>query len=110
MTDTGSLDLAAATAVRTRLYEAQFPYNGTAADKLHFLLRYAILAPSGHNTQPWKFRIHGGTLEMFADFSRAMRETDPENRELMISCGAALLNLRVGIRNFGFTAQIDICP
>ncbi len=29
-----------------------WPSNGDDRDKLLFLLRFAILAPSGHNTQP----------------------------------------------------------
>jgi hypothetical protein len=49
-------------------------------------------------------------MELFGDFSRAMPVHDPEHRELVMSCGAALLNLRVGIRNFGLTAMTDLCP
>jgi hypothetical protein len=30
---------------------AEWPREGSAEEKLRFLVRYAILAPSGHNTQ-----------------------------------------------------------
>jgi hypothetical protein len=88
----------------------EFPHDGIASDKLQFLIRYAILAPSGHNTQPWKFTIRGPELELRGDFSRSMPVTDPDDRELVMSCGAALLHLRVAIRNFGYTCTTDICP
>ena len=42
--------------------ESDFPYDGSARDKLRFLLRYALLAPSPYNTQPWLFRIEGERL------------------------------------------------
>jgi nitroreductase len=88
----------------------EFPYNGLASEKLAFLIRYAILAPSGHNTQPWTFEIRGPVVELRGDFSRTMPVADPDNRELVMSCGAALLHLRVAIRNFGHTSASELCP
>ena len=76
-----------------------FPVDGTSEEKLWFLVRYAILAPSTHNTQPWRFRIHGNVVELYADFTRALPVIDPEDRELIMSCGAALLHLRFGLRS-----------
>jgi hypothetical protein len=96
--------------VRSPLSASEFPYEGTAREKLEFLMKYAVLAPSGHNTQPWKFRVSGATLELYGDFARALPVIDPQNRELVMSCGAALLNLRVAIRNFGYTAMTELCP
>jgi nitroreductase len=37
--------------------ETKFPEQSSPAEKLKFLLQYAVLAPSSHNTQPWLFRI-----------------------------------------------------
>jgi hypothetical protein len=79
-----------------------FPDDGDAAEKLTFLLRYAVLAPSGHNTQPWLFSVHGDTVELYADRTQALAVVDPEDRALTISCGAALFNLRVALRRFGY--------
>jgi nitroreductase len=89
---------------------SDFPYEGIASEKLAFLVNYATLAPSGHNTQPWKFEIRGPVLELRADFSRSMPVTDPDGRELVMSCGAALLYLRVAVRNFGHTGRAEPCP
>lgn len=81
---------------------ADFPKDGEAADKLTFLLSYAVLAPSGHNTQPWLFSVRGDSAELSADRTQTLPVVDPEDRELTISCGAALLNLRVALRRFGY--------
>ena len=97
-------------APRPVIVESAFPYEGSAAEQLEFLLQYALLAPSGHNTQPWLFRIVGDTVEIRGDVSRAMPVADPDNRELVMSCGAALLHIRVAVRNFGLTCTTDICP
>jgi hypothetical protein len=74
------------------------------------LLHYAAMAPSSHNTQPWLFRIDDLTAELHADRSRALPIVDPDGRELVISCGAALFHLRVAIRHFGFTERTEILP
>ena len=50
----------------------------------------ATRAPSVHNTQPWLWRAHAHTLDLYADRSRRLGATDPEGRNLVISCGAAL--------------------
>jgi nitroreductase len=34
-----------------------FPRAGTAVEIWEFVLGYAVRAPSGHNTQPWRYRI-----------------------------------------------------
>ena len=87
-----------------------FPADGTSDEKLWFLVRYAVLAPSPHNSQPWRFRIHGNVVELYADFTRALPVVDPENRELIMSCGAALLHLRIALRYFGHAYTVECLP
>ena len=58
-------------------------------------------APSVHNTQPWKFRPRDRSIEVLADASRLLPAIDPAGRELLISCGAALFGLRLGLRSVG---------
>jgi hypothetical protein len=87
-----------------------FPEQGGADEKLEFLISYAVLAPSSHNTQPWMFRVHSNVLELFADLSRALPVADPQNRELIMSCGAALKNLIIAIDYFGYAYRLEICP
>ena len=91
--------------------ENDFPSKGGLSEKLHFLLRYAILAPSGHNTQPWLFKVVGNNvIEIYADRSRALPLVDPDDRELIISCGAALYNLRLAANHFGIADEVQLLP
>ena len=87
-----------------------FPRRGTAEDKLRALIHYAVLAPSSHNAQPWLFRIEGDSLDLIADRSRALPVADPHDRELVISCGAALECLAVAARGTGHVLAIEILP
>jgi hypothetical protein len=70
----------------------------------------AARAPSVHNTQPWKFRITDDVIELHADPDRILTQIDPAGRELMISCGAALFGLRLGLRNFGCLPAVELWP
>jgi hypothetical protein len=90
--------------------DTDYPTAGTIGEQLRFLLRYAILAPSGHNTQPWLFMITGDGIELYADRSRALPVVDPDDRELIISCGAALATLQIAIRHFGHPAALELTP
>lgn len=92
------------------LEQMTFPESGTCADKLHFALHAAILAPSGHNTQPWLFRLHEESVDILADRQRRLPVIDPQDRELTISCGAALLNLRVALEAHGHRVKFDLLP
>jgi hypothetical protein len=58
-------------------------------------------APSKHNTQPWRFLVRDGTLEVWADAMRILPETDPHRREMVLSCGAALETARVAAHSLG---------
>lgn len=79
-------------------------------DQIRSLLGYAILAPSSHNTQPWRFEITEGAVSLFADRTRALPANDPQNRELTISCGCALMNLRVAAAHEGMGVSVDLNP
>lgn len=74
------------------------------------LIRRAALAPSSHNTQPWVFRISDSAIELYADRTRALPVNDTDDRELTISCGCALLNLRLAAANDGLDAKIQLLP
>ena len=87
-----------------------YPTTGSRADQIRFLLGYAVLAPSGHNTQPWRFRIGADTVEVIADRTRALPVVDPHDRELAISCGAAIGTFEVAARNFGLAASVVPTP
>jgi hypothetical protein len=87
-----------------------FPAKGTLRERLNFALNYAVLAPSSHNTQPWRFIVQEQSVQVCADRTRALPVVDPYDRELIISCGAALFNLRVALGYFGEKYSITTFP
>src|SRR6185295_227447 len=69
--------------------ESDFPKHGTPEEKLRFLVRYAILAPSPRNSQPWRFEVDARRVCVYADLSRALHGADPGKRDLYVSLGCA---------------------
>ena len=90
--------------------QADYPRDGSFKDKALFLLNDAVLAPSSHNSQPWLFEVNEDSIKLFADTSRALPILDSYNRELMISCGAAIGNLEVGANYFCLSCEFDYFP
>jgi nitroreductase len=74
------------------------------------LLTAATSAPSLHNSQPWSFEIDDGHLRVYADPSRQLSRSDPAGRSLLISCGAALFNLRVAAEHLGYHPRVRLLP
>lgn len=90
--------------------ETDFPVHESASEKLRFLLNYAVLAPSRYNTQPWLFKITGNDLRLYADRTRALPVSDPNDRALILGCGGALYHLRIAIRHFGYRVMLHTFP
>lgn len=75
------------------------------------LLQAAAGAPSTHNTQPWRFRVRGeDRIELWADRARSLPRHDPDGRELVISCGAALGTIEVAARGRGLLPAVSTWP
>jgi hypothetical protein len=75
------------------------------------LLAAAAMAPSVFNTQPWRFAVDGAVIELYADSERTLHwSVDPFGRQAVISCGAALLNLRVAAAHLGRDADVVVNP
>ena len=79
-------------------------------EALQALIARAVLAPSSHNTQPWRFRVDGQGVSLHADPERRLPVNDPDDRELIISCGCALMNLRVAAAAAGHAYRLEILP
>ena len=90
--------------------ESDFPNNSSSEEKLTFLLNYAILAPSSHNSQPWKFNVTNDEILVFADKSRSLQVADADQRELYISLGCALENLIIAADHFGYNCSVAYFP
>lgn len=70
----------------------------------------ASRAPSVHNTQPWRFEVDGGVLDLYADRTRQLPVLDPDGRQLHLSCGAAVQHAKVGARALGVDAAVRLLP
>jgi hypothetical protein len=79
------------------------------ASRAEYLIAAAARAPSVHNTQPWRFKVTESAIELYCD-SRRQLLVDPDGREMLISCGAALYGLRLAIRSLGYLPVVDVLP
>lgn len=80
------------------------------APELDLLTLYGSRAPSPCNVRPWEFHRDGDELELVADPGRAPAQGEAALREVILSCGAALLNMRVALRHFGRRDDVDLLP
>ncbi|MCK7467113.1 MAG: hypothetical protein MZU91_02475 [Desulfosudis oleivorans] len=74
------------------------------------IIYYATLAPSGHNTQPWKFSIKDNSLVIYPDYSRRLQVVDPDDHDLFISLGCALENFIIAASHMGYSAKVEYFP
>jgi nitroreductase len=86
------------------------PALGLSETSMEAVLRAAGRAPSLHNVQPWRFRVEPDVIELHADPARRLPATDPDDRELRLSCGAALFNLRVALQAAGVQPKVTSLP
>lgn len=74
------------------------------------LLTAATAAPSVHNSQPWQFAVDARRIDLFATPERHLEVSDTSGRSLLISCGAALFNLRVAADHLGLRSRVRLLP
>ena len=82
-------------------------------NNIYQVLYYASLAGSSHNSQPWKAEVYSeDSILVFADTSRRLTVVDSTSRELYISVGAFIENLRLAASCYGYETNIEIltCP
>ena len=70
----------------------------------------ATLAPSVHNTQPWWLHLPDGRLDLHVDRSRQLAVVDPTSRQMLISCGCAIMNARVSLAGSGLNVKVRRNP
>ena len=75
-----------------------------------YVVGEAVWAPSVHNTQPWWFSAGSAGLSLYADPARQLTAADPDGREMLISCGAALFTARLALRAAGYVPRAQILP
>lgn len=80
------------------------------AETVRAALSMAVRAPSVHNSQPWRWRVGPHSLHLYADFERHLPNTDPDRRDLMLSCGAALNHCVIALAALGWHSKIHRFP
>lgn len=89
----------------------KFPKDGSLREQITFLIGYSILAPSTHNTQPWRFHITQNGCEIHFDPSIKLPYADPVGRDLLISIGYAVEFFILAAKRYrmfqGVTYRID---
>lgn len=71
------------------------------------LLRFATLAPNGHNTQPWRFRIATDRITLLPDFTRRTPIVDPDDHHIFVSLGCAVENLMLAAAASGHSGEAE---
>ena len=85
---------------------AYFPDRET----IHSVMSLATSAPSVHNSQPWRWRVGSRSLHLYADPDRHLVATDPDGRDLLLSCGASLHHGVVALSALGWQAKVHRFP
>jgi len=98
----GSMEAYAASVLATRRALASRPDVGD-------LIRFATLAPNGHNSQPWRFQVTDQQISILPDFTRRTPVVDPDDHHVFVSLGAAAENLSLAgaARGRGGTTRFD---
>lgn len=74
------------------------------------LVRYAVLAPNGHNTQPWRFGAKRGQIAIRPDPARRTPVVDPDDHHVFVSLGAAVENLALASAARGLPGTVRFDP
>ncbi|ORM36779.1 nitroreductase family protein [Williamsia sp. 1135] len=70
----------------------------------------ALRAPSVHNSQPWRIRVSTGSVHLYADPDLHLMQTDPDGRDLYVSCGIMLHHMRIALEALGWRAEVTRLP
>ena len=84
----------------------QFPDTETVRE----VLTLATRAPSIYNTQPWRWRVDSTSLHLYSDPGMQLPNTDPDGRDLMLSCGVALSHCVIAFAAMGWHAEVHRLP
>ena len=90
---------------------APWEMAGSYKDIRKWALSYALLAPNAHNRQPWLIGLEGDDkVILWRDKDRELPETDPFQRQLVISLGCFLEQMRIAAAKRNTAVNLDIYP
>jgi hypothetical protein len=87
-------------------WDSPFQKEANPLAQMREIVRYASLAASGHNTQPWCFALQDDAIQIHPDYSRRLPVVDPHDRELWISLGCAMENLVIAAQAEGYESDV----
>lgn len=86
------------------------PAPGTGAvmerDEVEFMVRHALLAPSGGNAQPWHFEWTGSALHCLLDAEASLM--DYEDCGALVSLGTAVYNVELAAGELEVAAAVEL--
>ncbi|MGB0437485.1 MAG: Acg family FMN-binding oxidoreductase [Mycobacterium sp.] len=80
------------------------------SETIRSALSLAFRAPSVHNSQPWQWRVGDDSVHLYANPDLLLPHTDPDARNLMLSCGAALNHCVVALAALGWQSKANRFP
>ena len=84
-----------------------YPGSESIESKIQYFLKYALLAVSAINAQPWLFSINGDELLVKYNETKMLPVMDAHSRSLYIGIGAAIGNLEIAAHYFGYSLSIE---
>jgi len=87
-----------------------FYKNNLKQEQFKLLLNFAVLAPSSHNSQPWRFKASENTIEVHVESTRRLKESDKNDRQLFISLGCAIKNILIAGNYYGLHGEVKYFP
>lgn len=82
----------------------------TLPPNIRGLVRYATLSANSRNTQPWRFHIGDGLIDIVPDNSRRTPAVDPNDHHLFVSLGCAAENLAIAAAATGWPGEVQTIP
>jgi hypothetical protein len=69
-----------------------------------------VATPILADTQPWRWVVHPGALDLYADRAHHRDTVDAEGHRMLLSCGAALHHTRVALAAEGLAPHVTLLP
>lgn len=79
-------------------------------DRIRTILERSVNAPSGSNSQPWRFALRGGSLDLIALSDKDHPILNYRRRGTLIAHGALAENIRIAAAAAGLATEMRVLP